>query len=180
MVVQVMRGRDLHDPGAKSAVNVVVCNHRDEPIAQRQSHVLAHQRSVAFVLGVHHHGHVTQHRFRPCCGHYHVATAVFQRVADVPQPAVFFLAFYFQVRHRAFQLGVPTHHALAAVDQALVVQAHKGFGDDGRELLVHREVLVRPADTVAHAAHLLRDGGARRCLPVPHLRNKIFAPQGMT
>ncbi len=106
-----------------------------------------------------------------------MAAAVLERVADVPQEAVFLFALDLQVGHGRLQHRVPADQPLAAVDQAFVVQAHEGLGDHAGQFVVHREVLARPVDAVAHAAHLARDGGARRGLPVPHLGDEVLAAQ---
>src|SRR2546427_279313 len=76
------------------------------------------------------------------------------------------------------QLGVPVHQALATVDQALLVQAHEGLVDDGRQLVVHGEVLAAPVHAVAHAAHLAGDGVAALVLPLPDLAHEVLARLG--
>ena len=182
IVVGVMRRRDLDHPGAKGAVHVVVGNHRNQTVAQRQVHVLADQVGVAFVFRVDHHRHVAEHGFGTRGGHGQAGQfadgAMLERVQDVPQRAVFFLALDFQVGHGRLQHRVPVHQALATVDQALFVQAHKGFGDDFGELVVHREVFAAPVHAVAHAAHLRGDGVARLLLPLPDLSDKVLARLG--
>mmetsp|Transcript_22113 Transcript_22113/g.86955 ORF Transcript_22113/g.86955 Transcript_22113/m.86955 type:complete len:299 (+) Transcript_22113:780-1676(+) len=172
-----MRRRDLDHAGAELAVDVVIGDDRDLAVGQRQLDLLADQRSVALVLRVDHHGHVAQHRLRSCGRHDDRARTVHQRVADVPQRAVFFLARHLQVRHRGLQHRVPAHEPLAAVDQAFLVQPHEGLDDHLRELLVHREVLVAPAHRVAQPAHLAGDGVAGLLLPVPHPRDEVLAAQ---
>ena len=92
--------------------------------------------------------------------------------------AVGFGVLHFQVGHRALQHRVPADQALAAVNQALLVQLHKGFGHHFGQLVVHGEVLARPVHAVAHAAHLLRDGVARLFFPFPHFGHKVFARFG--
>ena len=74
--------------------------------------------------------------------------------------AIGFGVFHFQIGYSALQHRVPTDQALASVNEALLVQFHKGFGHYFGQLVVHGEVLARPVNTVAHAAHLLRDGVA--------------------
>ncbi len=178
VVVGVVRGRDLDHAGAEVLVHVVVGDHRDLAADQRQRHALADQVPVALVLGVHHHRHVAQHGLGPRGGHHQLLTrAVGQRVGDVPQKAVFLLALDFQVAHGGLQLRVPVDQALAAVDQALFVQPHKGFGDHLGQLLVHGEVLAAPVHRGAHAAHLPGDGVARLLFPVPHAGDEIFTAQ---
>ena len=95
----------------------------------------------------------------------------------MPQKAVLFFALNFQVTHRALQDRVPVDQALAAVNQALLVQLHKGGGDHLGHFRVHGEVLVLPRHRVAHAPHLLRDGGAGLFFPFPDFVNEGGAAQ---
>ena len=103
-------------------------------------------------------------------------SAVHGGVADLPQPAVFFLGLDFEVRHRGLQLRVPVDEPLAAVDEPLLVELHEGLGHDLRESFVHREVGARPVDRVAEPAHLVQDRAAGVLLPVPHLLDERLAP----
>ncbi|MDT4832057.1 hypothetical protein FQZ97_655940 [compost metagenome] len=178
VVVGVVRGRDLDHAGAELAVHVGIGDHRDLALAQRQLHILADQRAVALVLGVDHHGHVTQQGFGAGGRHGQVTAAVDQRVGDVPEEAVFLFALHFQIGHGRHQHRVPVHQTLAAVDQALLVQLHEGVGDDLAELLVHGEVLAAPVHRVAHAAHLRGDGVAAFFLPFPDLGDEVLARLG--
>ncbi len=148
-------------------------------VHQRQLHVLADQVLVALVFRVDHHGRVAQHGFGAGGGHGQRAAAVFQRVGDVPERAVFFFALDFEVAHRGLEHRVPVAQALAAVDEAFFVELHEGLGDDRREVVVHREVFAAPVHRVAHAAHLLGDGVARLLLPLPHARHEVLAAQVM-
>jgi hypothetical protein len=105
------------------------------------------------------------------------ARAIGQRVADVPQRAVFLFALHFQVGHGGLQHRVPVHQALAAVDQALLVQAHEGLGHHLGQLVVHGEVFAAPVHAVAHAAHLRGDGVADFSFHSHTLATKFFAAQ---
>ena len=95
----------------------------------------------------------------------------------MPHRPVALLALDLEVGDGREQHRVPVDEPLAAVDQALVVERDEGVGDDGREPLVHREVLVLPGHRVAHAAHLARDGRAARLLPVPDLVDELLAAE---
>ena len=186
IVVWVVRGCDLDHAGAEFLVYIVVGDHRNLAVAQGQVDHLPDQVLVALVLGVHHHGHVAQHGLGAGGGHHELARTrsrkasigVYQGVGDMPQRAVFFFVFDFEVRHGGLQLRVPVHQALAAVDQALLIQAHEGFGDHLGELVVHGEVLAAPVHAVAHAAHLRGDGVARFFFPLPDLGDKVLARLG--
>jgi hypothetical protein len=112
--------RHLHHAGAELAVDVFVGDDGDVAVHQRQLHRLADQVAVALVFRVHHHGDVAQHGLRPRGGHRQVARAIRQRIADVPEEAVFLLALHFEVADGRLQLRVPVHQPLAAVDQALL------------------------------------------------------------
>ena len=185
VIVLVMRGRDLDHAGAEGLVHVVVGNDRNAALAQGQGDVLADQVLVALVLRVHHHRHVAQHGFGPggrdhqTCHQFaaHPLRTLGKRVADVPHEAVFLFVFHFQIAHRALQHRVPVHQTFATVDQALLVQLHKGFGHRFGQLGVHGEVLAAPVHAVAHAAHLRGDGVATLFFPLPHLAHKVFAAQ---
>ncbi|MNN26403.1 hypothetical protein D3C81_1399080 [compost metagenome] len=75
------------------------------------------------------------------------------------------------------QLGVPVDQALAAVDQAVLVQAHEGFLDRLGEALVHGEALARPVHRGAEAADLPGDGAAGLFLPLPDLLEELLAAE---
>ena len=97
------------------------------------------------------------------------------RIADFPEMARRLFAFDFKVGDRALKLRVPVDEALAAIDEAFFIEAHKGFNHDLRELRIHREVETVPVDAVAHAAHLLENRAAREFLPLPDLRDEVLA-----
>src|SRR5690606_26932536 len=65
----------------------------------------------------------------------------------------------------------------AAVDQAVLVQAHEGLDHRGRRHRVHGERTARPVTRRAHAAHLALDGVARLRLPLPDLADEAVATQ---
>ena len=87
----------------------------------------------------------------------------------------FLLALHFEVGYGGEQHGIPVDETLAAVDQALFVQAHEDFADGARQRRVHREAIAEPVDGIAQAAHLGGDGVARLLLPLPDALDKGFA-----
>ena len=173
-VVEVVRRRDLHATGAELAVDHRVGDHRNRPAGQRQRDLLADERGVALVLGVHGHGDVAQQglgaRRRHDDARMWIMSSVHRRIADLPQAAVFLLGFDLEVGHGRLQLRVPVDEPLAAVDQALFVQLHEGLDHHAGQLLVHREVGAAPVDRIAKPAHLPEDRSAREFLPLPDLR----------
>ena len=93
----------------------------------------------------------------------------------MPHEAVAFFVFNFQVAHRRFQHRVPVHQALATINQALLIQTHKGFGHGFGQFGVHREVFAAPIHTRTHAAHLGGDGVAALLFPLPDFGDEVFA-----
>ncbi len=176
IVVEVMRGRDLHHAGAEFLVHVFVGDDGDGAVAQRQRDLLADEVLVALVLGMHHHRHVAQHGLGAGGGDHQMAAAVRQRILDVVHEAVFFFLHHFEVGDGGVQFRVPVHQALAAIDQAFVEQAHEGLGD-GLDSFVHGEALARPVGRGAEAAHLLGDGVAGIFLPLPHFLDELLAAE---
>ena len=178
VVVLVVCRRDLDHAGAERAVHVVVGDDRDLAADQRQGDGLADQGLVALIFGVDHDGNVAKHGFGAGGGHGQAAATVRQRVGDVPQVAVFLGAFDFEVGDGGLEHRIPVDQTLAAVDQALLIEADKGFGDDVAELVVHGEVFAAPVDAGTHAAHLAGDGVAAVFLPLPDPGDEVLARFG--
>ena len=180
-----MRRRDLHAAGAEFAVDVVVGDDRNFAIAQRQHHGLADQMLVALVLRMYGHGGVAEHGFRARCrdddvvarfaGFGLVAQAASERVAQMPELAVFFFLHHFQIGDRGLQHRVPVDQALAAIDQAVFVQAHEVFDDGLGIRRVHREGVARPVHAAAEPADLVFDGAAGVLFPSPDLVDEFLA-----
>ncbi len=144
VVVEVMRGGHFHHTGTEFPIHVFVGNDRNGTVAQRQLHLLANQMRIALVVGMHHHRHVAQQGFRPRGGHHQMPGTIRQWIADVVHETVFFFLHHFQIRHGSVQLGIPVHQPLAAINQAFLVQADKGFRHRTRQPFVHGETLTRP------------------------------------
>ena len=98
----------------------------------------------------------------------------------MPHMALLFHAFHFQIRHRRAQHRIPVHQSFAAINQALLKQAHKHFGDYFGAGVVHGEIFARPIGRAAHAAHLLGNRAAGYVFPRPHFFQKARATQIMT
>ena len=136
---------------------------------------------ITFVFRIDGNGNVAQQRFGTGGRHDNgFGRIVRQRIADVPHRALFFHAFHFQIRYRRAQHGIPVHQAFAAVNQALLIQAHEHFGHGFGAHVVHREILARPVGRAAHAAHLLGNRTAGNFFPFPHFFQEFFAAQVMT
>ena len=99
-VVEVVGGGDFHHAGAEFAVHIVVGDDRDGAFHHRQAHGLADQVQIALVFRMHRHGGVAEQGFRAGGGYGQKTGAIFQRIVDFPDEAVFLGAHHFQVGDR--------------------------------------------------------------------------------
>ena len=137
---------------------------------------LADQRPIAFVVRVHRHGRVAEHRLRARRRDDELAAAL-DGVTQVPELAALLRAQHLEIRERRVQHRVPVHEALTAVDQALLVQTDEHLDDGARQLRVHRERVARPVHRCPEAAQLPRDRVARAFLPLPHALEELVAAE---
>ena len=123
---------------------------------ERQRDRLADERRVALVVRIHGDRDVAQHRLRAASWRRRRRpAAVGQRIADLPDLALLLLVLDFEVGHRRAERRVPVDEALAAIDEAVVVQADERLEHRGGQALVHREALARPVAGRAEAPHLV-------------------------
>ena len=80
----------------------------------------------------------------------------------------------FQIGDGGLAAGAPVDHVLAAIDEALFLQAHEGFADGARQAGVHREALARPIEAGAFAPDLAIDAGRRILLSTPRRGARIL------
>src|SRR6185503_10677826 len=97
-----------------------------------------------------------------------------KRIADLPELAVDLVRLDLEVRHRGAELGIPVDEPLAAVDEAILEEAHERLDHRRRQALVHREALARPVGRGAEPPHLPRDGRAGFLLPRPDALDERF------
>ena len=176
-IIEVMRWRDLDGARSLFRIGILIRHHRNGVAQQRQDHALADQILEARIIGMHGNGRITQHGLWPRCRHHQEAPRhAFHRVAQIPQAALHFLAFDFQIGNRGQEFRVPIHQSLVTIDEALGVQRHEYFAHCCRKPLVHREAFTRPIERCAKPAQLPRNGTARFRLPFPHALQESLAP----
>ena len=185
VVVEVVCRSDLDRAAAELRVDVLVGNDRDGASGKRQLDALADHRAIALILGMHRDRHVAQHGLRTRGRHADRTLAVRERIAQLPELAVFFRGVDLEVGDCGAEHRVPVHQTLAAVDEAFLVEAHENFHHGARHLGVHGEVArflslgvgVLPVGRGTEAAHLPRDGRARLLLPSPDALDEFLAPE---
>ena len=186
IVVEIVGRGDLHAAGAEFRVAIVVRDDRDTAANQRQFDELADQRLVALVVRVNSDGGIAEHGFRTGGGNDQVIVAlgglgaIGQRILEVPQEAFLVVVFHFEVGNRRVQLSVPVDQTLAAVDQAVFMQAHEGFFYGFGQAVVHGEALAAPVYGRTQATDLTADIAAGLVLPFPDFLQEFLATQVVT
>src|SRR5471030_189946 len=181
IVIEVVGRGDFHAAGAEFRVAVIVGDDRDAAANQWQLDKLADQGFIALIVQVHRDGGVAEHGFRASGRDDQVIVAfsslgaVGQRVLQVPQETFLVVVFHFEVGNRRVQLSVPVDQALAAVDQAVFMQAHEGFFNGFREAVIHGEALTAPVYGRAKATDLTADVAAGFIFPFPDFLKKFLA-----
>ena len=188
-VVEVVRGSDLHRAGAFLRVGVGVGDDGDGAADERQADGLAYEVGIAGVVGVDGDAGVAEHGLGAGGGDDEVVAvfpvggpavvvegcrvavgrAVLERVAQAPEVALFLDLLDLEVGDGGFEVRVPVDQALAAVDEAAVVEVDEDLQHRVVKTLVHGEAVAREVERVAEAAGLLEDGAAGLLLPLPDL-----------
>ena len=81
----------------------------------------------------------------------------------------------FEIGDGGLAAGAPVDHVLAAINEALVPQAHEGFADGAGQPGVHREAFARPVDARAFAPDLVIDLAAVFFFPLPDAALELLA-----
>ena len=191
-VVGVVGGGDLDAARAKSRIDVLIGHDRNRAAHQGQGDRAAHQIGVAGIRGVHRHRRVAEHGFGAGGGHHQVIDGVLaggrgrgrsvrrqrdERIAQMPEGAVHLLHLHLQIAHRRARSGAPIDQIFAAIDQALLMQAHKRFHHRLVQARIEGEALPLPVHRIAEAPQLSHDRAAAFRLPGPGALKKSIAAQ---
>ena len=174
-VVGVVGRGDLDDTGALGHVGVFVADDGDLLVQQRQDDMAAVQVRIAGVLTVDSDGGIAQHGLRAGGGQLQHLAGLLDRVEQVPEAAVLLLILDLSVRDGGVAVRAPVDHAVAAVDQLLVVQADEHFLDGIRAALIHGEAFPLPVAAGAELLQLADDAVAVLGLPIPGALQKAVA-----
>ena len=176
-VVRVVGGGHLNCAGTEFLFDVFIAHHGNGAVADGQHDVLAHQVRIALVLRVDGHAGIAQHGFGTGGGDDHALAAVLGGIADVPQVGRLLLKFDFRVGKRGLALRAPVDDAVAAVDQALVIELDKHLQYRVGAALVHGESLTAPIAGRSQAAQLTLDASTVFRLPLPGTLEEALAAQ---
>ena len=177
VVIEIVRGGDLHGARAERLIDGRIGKHRDATAGQRQLDLFADKTSVTLVVGIDRDGNVAEHRFGPRGGDRDKASAVDERIADLPELADFLFLLHLEIGNRGAEHRIPVHQPLASIDEPVVVESHECLDDGAGQALVHGKALARPIARCAEAPHLVGDRRARLFLPRPDPLDEWRAPQ---
>ena len=174
-VVRVVGRGDLYHAGSEIRLYIRIRNDWDLFADQRQNHSFADQVPIALVVRMHRHSGVAQHGFGAGRREADVTGAVAERVAQVPEAAVVLAEVHLRVGNGSTAVRAPVDDALAAVNQALFIQAHEYLANRFGAALVERKALTLPVAGTAELFELADDGSAVFFFPVPRAAQKALA-----
>ena len=96
-VIGIMGRSHLDAAGAEFHFGIVIRNHRDFLVHQRQNNHFANNILVAIVIGVNAHAGVAKHSLRAGGSNDHFPAAICQRIPDMPQMTGLIHVFHFCV-----------------------------------------------------------------------------------
>ena len=180
VVVHVVRRGHLQAAGTEVHLHVIVLDHGDFAVDQRDQDLLAAQPVVALVVRVHADGGVGHDGLRTGGGDHEelvrgIAVAVGNVIAEVVEMALGVLVDDFVVTHGREGLGVPVHHPDALVDPSLAVEMDEGVQNRLAESRFHREAGAVPVAGATQLAELLQDDPAVLLLPFPGVLEEFLA-----
>jgi len=174
VIVAIMGGRDLQGACAEFPLDMVVENHRDDTVGQRQPDAYFLEMGVAFVIRVHGNGGVAQHGLGAGGGDDHVAGAVGIGVADMVELARLVLVLDLVIGKGGVAAGAPVDDIVALVDESFLVEADKDGAHRPRQPFVHGEAFPVPVAGAAKVLELVDDGAAFFLAPLPDALDELL------
>ena len=176
-VVRVVRWRELHHARAEGALGERIGDDRNFEVRNGKDHHLPHEVGVPLVLGVHHHGDVAQHRFGTRRGDGDAACRLAgDGVPEMVEGPLRVAKLGLFVGQRRQAPRTPMNHAVPAVDEVLVVEAHERFARGAREFGTERVRRPRPVARAADRAQLLQNHAPRFGNERLHALDERLAP----
>ena len=126
-IVRVVRGRDFHHAGSELWIDIFVGDDWNLDVGNRQQHRFPNEPLVAFIVRVNGNCDVAEHCLR-AGGRDRQGRLVLRAgylVGDVVKVPHLFAVLCFLVAQRCEAARAPVDHAMSAIDQAFLVQAHE-------------------------------------------------------
>ena len=170
IVVGVMGRGYLHEARAEARIDVEVGEDGDLAVDDGKANLRTDELVLVVVLRGDRHAGVAEHRLGARGGDHDVFLPIDrldERIAQIPQVAVFFLVLRLVVGDGRRAMRAPVHDALAAVNQPVMVPVAKDLAHRSGVVGIHGEVRIGEVDRAAHALDLLDNVPAVLVSPIP-------------
>ena len=175
-VVGVVRRCDLDAAGTELHVDVLVRDHRDLPVGQRELKHFPDNVLVPLIVRVHGHGGIAEQGLRAGRRDLDEAAGLaHDRIIDVPEEALLVHMLHLGVRDRGPADRAPVDDPGSLVDVALLIKTLKHLENRVGAALVHGEALAVPVSRGAELPKLLHDAAAVLLAPLPAVFQELFA-----
>ena len=175
-IIGIMGRRNFYSAGTKFLFHILISNHRNNAVHDRQYQIFAHQMAVARIIRMHSHCRIAQHRFRTGGGNLNTVRTILRRIPEIINFALLVHMFHFNIRNGRLTMGAPVYNIVALIDQALLIQTHKGFSHSLRTALIHGKPFSVPVTGAAQLAQLRSNRVAIFLFPGPGAAQKLLAP----
>ena len=122
-VIGVVGGGDLYNAGTLFHIGVLIADDGNFLIQQRQNDMAAVQMGIAGIVAVDGDGGIAQHGLGTGSGKLQLLTGLLDGVQQVPEVAVLLLILYLGIADGGAAGGTPVDHAVAPINEPLIVQA---------------------------------------------------------
>ena len=160
-------------------IHIIVLDHRNHTVYQRNNHFLPFQPSVLRVVRIDTHGRIPHDCFGTgCCDNRITAFRItFHLVAEVIQFAVLFLIYNLFVGQGSQRFRIPVHHTDTTIYQSFIIEIDKNLDHTFGTQFVHRESRTVPITGRPQLTQLLKDDASVFFLPFPSMFQEIFTRQ---
>ncbi|GBD19213.1 hypothetical protein HRbin27_01717 [bacterium HR27] len=176
-VGEVMGRRHLDRTRAERRIDRLIRDDPESPAEQRQDRRLADQMPVAFVVRMHRHPGVAEHRLRTRRRDDERLLTPLDRIAQEVKRPFELLVIDLEIGKRRHAARAPVDEPLAAVDQPLVVESLEGRANRPRGPRIHGEAETCPVARGTEDPELLADPAAVAVHPVPDSFEELLAPE---
>lgn len=119
-----MSRTDLHEARTEIGIDIKVAENGDLAVDDGQLDLRTHELVFVMIFRRHRNARIAEHGLGARGSDhniFHAVNGLDERVAKMPQVAIFFLIFRFVIGNGGTAGGTPVHDALAAVDKAVMV-----------------------------------------------------------
>ena len=177
----IVSGGDFENPRAEFEIDGVVANDREQGFdssGEGAANVQSDQGAIARILRIHRYGSISHDRFRAGRCDFKKGPGLFNNLdfVMVKKSALTFRN-HFLIAERSEGNGAPVHHALAAVDEAFLMEIDKNLLHTTCIGFIHGESLATPIAGTTELFKLVDNDATVFLLPLPDTLQELFAPK---